>query len=354
MAAATSKQGFPLVQALRAGAALGVANTHILHDALQLSPGNLVLQRVYHAMPWEAGVDVFFVISGFVITYSSRSLFARRGAARLFLARRLARIVPLYWAVTSLFLLEVWLLPGAIHGAIGSTAYILKSYAFIPAARPDGLMQPPLGLGWTLNYEMFFYAVFTPFLMLHQRPAVLATTSCLALFVLAGALFGFPNVILRFWANPIILEFCAGMLLALLRSRLTLPVAMRAALTVAALVVFHLHRHESPARFFDWGLPAIALVLAATTGNPVSRLPALELWLVRLGDASYALYLIHPFVMRGVGLLWCHAHGGILAYAVLCLALAQTVALAVHHYAERPATAWLRARLEPRNGCPSD
>ena len=348
MSASTAKQGFPLIQALRACAAFAVAITHIMHDALQLSPGNALLQHFYAAMPWTAGVDVFFVISGFVIAHSSRGLFARPHAARLFLARRLARIVPLYWAVTALFLLEFLTLPGAIHGTIGGPAYVLKSFAFIPAVRPDGVVQPPLGLGWTLNYEMFFYAVFAPFLVLRRRVAVPAAVFCLAAFVLAGAFIGFPGIVLPFWSNPIILEFCAGMLLAFLPGRLTLPVALRVLLTLAALLALHLHFHEGPERFYAWGLPAIALVLAASTGRPVSRLPSLELWLVRLGDASYALYLIHPFVMRGVTMFWHHVHASALLYAALCLVLAQAMALAVHHYGERPVTKWVRARLEPR------
>ena len=347
MSAAPPKQGFPLIQGLRAGAALAVAFTHILHDAMQLSPGDTLLGQLYSAMPWAAGVDVFFVISGFVIAYSSRGLFARPHAAQHFLARRLARIVPLYWVMTSLFLLEFLAQPGAIHGAVGGPAYILKSYAFIPAARPDGQIQPALGLGWTLNYEMFFYAVFAPFLVLRQRPAILATVSCLTLFVLAGAFIGLPGTVLTFWSQPIILEFCAGMGLALLPGRLTLPWTLRALLAVAALTALHLHTHEGPERFCAWGLPAVMLVLAASTGKPVSRLPALELWLVRLGDASYALYLVHPFVMRAISLLWTHMHASVLVYAGLCLVLSQAAALAVHKFGERPATRWVRARLEP-------
>jgi peptidoglycan/LPS O-acetylase OafA/YrhL len=348
MSARSAKLGFPLIQALRAGAAFAVAITHILHDAMQMRPGNSFLHRLDHAMPWGAGVDVFFVISGFVITYSSRSLFARPGALQLFLTRRLSRIVPLYWALSALFLLQFALSPGTIHGAIGGTGYILKSFAFIPAARPDGLLQPPLGLGWTLNYEMFFYAVFTPFLLLPRRFAVPATVACLTAFVLTGMVFPFPGVVLPFWANPIILEFCAGMLLALLPGRITLPVAVRALLTVAALAALHFHSHEGPQRFYDWGIPAVVLVLAASTGKPVSRLPLLELWLVRFGDASYAMYLAHPFIMRGVTLLWRHTNASLLLYAALCLVLAQTAALLLHHFGERPVTAWLRGKFEPR------
>ena len=347
--AAAPKQNFPLIQALRASAAMSVAISHILHDAQGLGHGSPSAAHLYTALPWTCGVDIFFVISGFVIAHASRGLFAQPNASRIFLARRIARIVPLYWAMTTLFLLNLWLLPGAIHGQAGGLGFILKSYAFIPAARADGMLQPVFGLGWTLNYEMFFYLVFAPFLGLPRRKAVLGAVTCLVLFVLAGACIGFPGIVLQFWSSPIILEFCAGMLLAQLPGRVALPAWVRALIALAAITALCLHLHEGPERFYAWGIPAAALVFGAITGQPASRLPLPELWLVRLGDASYALYLVHPFIMRGVGLLWRHMHGGALVYAVLCLALAQAAALALHQYAERPANTWLRARLEPKS-----
>ena len=151
MASQAPSRQFPLVQALRAIAAFSVALTHILYDALGMAPGAGRARDLYQAMAWVAGVDIFFVISGFVIVHSSRRLFTAPGAMRLFAVRRLARIVPLYWVMTSLFVAEAFLDPGAVNGAIGGAAFIIKSYFFIPCARPDGVVQPVLGLGWTLD-----------------------------------------------------------------------------------------------------------------------------------------------------------------------------------------------------------
>lgn len=347
MTAPRARQHFPLIQALRAVAALSVVIFHTSHDALTLSPGNRVISAIANAMPWPAGVDIFFVISGFVIAHSSARLFARPGAQRIFLARRLARIVPLYWLITTLFLLSFTLLPGDIHGSPGGIGFILKSYAFIPAERPDGLPQPAFGLGWTLNFEMFFYAVFTPFLALSAARAITAATTCLTLFVIAGALVPFTSPVLVFWSNPLVLEFCAGMLLALLASRLMLSLPWRMALAILAVAALYFHQHEGLGRFYAWGIPAVCLVLAAVTGRQAAFLPKLERWLALLGDASYALYLTHPFVIRATTLLWRHLHLGSMAYMLTCLALAQAVAVAVHRILERPATRWVRSRLEP-------
>jgi peptidoglycan/LPS O-acetylase OafA/YrhL len=335
------------VQALRALAALAIAFAHTAYDGLTMTPGAHGLAWLFHAFAWAGGVDVFFVMSGFVIAWSSRSLFGRAGAARQFLARRLARIVPLYWLMTTLFLASLLLLPGAINGDIGGPAYIAKSYLFIPAARPDGLVQPAFGLGWTLNFEMFFYFVFAMFLRLTRTTAVISAAALLGGFVLLGQTGILPGTILNTWSQPIVLEFCAGMFLGLVPGRVTFPVAARTVLVIAA---FALMVAAPPwPRVFSLGLPALALVAAAVTGPQEGRLPRLEIWLARLGDASYALYLVHPFVMRAGALLWTHLHrpGGAADYVVLCLICSQAAALALHRIFERPVTAWLRRWIEP-------
>lgn len=326
---------FPLLQALRAVAAFSVALTHILYQALGMVPASKPVRALYDFMPWGAGVDIFFVISGFVIVHSSRRLFGTAGAARNFAARRLARIVPLYWLMTSLLLVATIYFPNSVNAAIGGPVFVLKSYLFIPCARPDGSVQPVLSLGWTLNYEMFFYFVFIPFLYLREVQAVKLATIVLALFVLAGRNGLFAGVILQTWSNPIILEFCAGMLLALLLGTFFLNTALRMSIVILALTWLHLMPDVN--RVIAYGIPATLLVFAAIIGKPATGMPKLEVWLVRLGDASYALYLVHPFVMRAASLLWRHAHGpAIYAYILVTLTVSQLAALAIHYYFERP------------------
>ncbi len=347
MAEAPARQ-FPLVQALRAVAALSVALTHILHDALSRTPGSEPLQALYRSLPWGAGVDIFFVISGFVIVHSSSRLFATRWAGRRFAARRVARIVPLYWTMTSLLLAQAFFDRTVIHGAIGGAEYIAKSYLFIPCARPDGIIQPVLGLGWTLNYEMFFYGVFIPFLALRRSVAVFSASFLLSLFVLAGRVGWLHGVVLRTWSNPIVLEFCAGMLLALIIGKFTLRDGWRLTIVLAAAVVLLLQPAWS--RIYAYGLPATGLVFAAVSGKKIRSLPRVEAWLARLGDASYAMYLIHPFIMRAGLLLWKHPGPPVaeFAYVALSLLIAQAAAIAIHYGFEKPATHRLRAVLEPK------
>lgn len=344
MSPGTAKHSFVLVQGLRAVAALSVAFLHICYAALSLNPQNRGLGFIYKALPWNVGVDIFFVISGFVIVTASTRFFATPGGAWMFLRRRLLRIVPLYWLMTSLFLLSLAASPHSIHGDIGGPAYIIASYLFIPFARPDGVVQPALGLGWTLNYEMFFYAVFTAFLFLPKIRAVITASLCLLAFTLLGAAGWWHATILTTWSSPIILEFCTGMFIALLPGKL--PLSQFARLGLIALALALLIIQPAWPDLAAHGIPAAMLVAAAALGPPARNRPVITTALL-LGDASYALYLVHPFIMRGFEIL--APHSAVLrnpvVYICLCLALAQTTALLIHRWFEAPVTKSLRVRL---------
>jgi exopolysaccharide production protein ExoZ len=350
---------YPWVQGLRAAAALAVAFFHIANDATTAGhdPTGWIA-AVAHFMPLNAGVDIFFVVSGFVIVHASANLFAAPGGGLHFLRRRLIRIVPLYWVMTTLVLIMLLLQRSAVHAEIGGPGYILASCAFFPWPRPDGMLEPPLGVGWTLNYEMFFYVVVTPFMLLPRAWAVLGTASVLSLLVAVGQVYGFGLAALRFWADPIVLEFVAGMVLALAVAHgLVLPGWLRLTLVTVACVSLHLLADAPPAwRVVSFGLPGLLLVAAAVTGRRPERGGTAMRILIRLGDASYALYLSHPFVMRGFLLLGARfgapiTASGILSttasgilYVVLSLAAAQLCALAINAGFERKVSAMLKNR----------
>lgn len=342
---------FPWVQALRAVAAAAVALSHIANDAIVAGrdPNGLIASATA-LMPWVAGVDIFFVISGFVIVHASANLFGQPGGSGRFLRRRLTRIVPLYWALTTLFLAMTVLQRSAIHGQTGGPGYILASYLFIPFARPGGLPEPALGLGWTLNYEMFFYLVMTPFLWLPRSAAVTGSAATLCLLVAFGHIFGFSWLPLQFWSNPIVLEFVLGMGLALAVAKgLTLPGWARVVLVAIAVGWLH-WQAGGPAmgRILSFGVPGALLVGAAVSNRRPDHVGSVARVLIRLGDASYAMYLFHPFVMRGFTLLGAHMGerreiGGVI-YVAASLAVAQVCALAINAGFERKMTAVLRRR----------
>jgi peptidoglycan/LPS O-acetylase OafA/YrhL len=352
------------VQILRALAALSVAMLHAQFDAGAIADRVGREFRLSEAFPWLAGVDVFFGISGFIMVHASRRLFSAPGGRRIFLAHRVARVVPLYWAVTTLYLAVALAAPAVLNRDYLSPAYVLASYLFIPIERPDGLVQPLYGLGWTLNYEMFFYGLFALALGLRRSLAVSAVTVALLVLVAAGRIVPLPQP-LAFWTDPILLEFAFGMALALAREhgmRLGRITALALAAVAVALLAIDLGRADAPLwlpRALAYGVPAALLVAAAalrpggeTRTGPLTRLA------VAVGDASYALYLLHPFVIRAGreamlagGLAAVVGPWGFVAFA---LVLASAAALVVHRLFERPLTAWTRRRLEGTGASLSD
>lgn len=348
------------VQVLRGLAALMVVVGHsqsAVAGIVTAAGGTFVRSTI---VPWGAGVDLFFVISGFVMVYASRRLFGQAGARRAFVTRRLVRIVPLYWLVTTLFVALLALATWKGGDRFPSAGAIAASYLFLPAdTYRDGHLFPVFDLGWTLNYEMFFYAMFTLVVAWPRRRALLALGALLAVLVALGHWIAAPAALL-FWTRPILLDFGLGVLVgALVSARIVLPGAWRAALAlaaVAALLADPFSLFNGPLgttvanawpRVLLAGVPVATLLAAALLG-PEPGMPRAAVPLGWLGDASYSLYLLHPFSLILVEKLVQKvpavgaAPGWLLTTLMIVLALA--IALAGYRWVERPMTRRL-ARL---------
>jgi exopolysaccharide production protein ExoZ len=137
------------LQFLRAFAAIMVLIGHAIAEAEHYFAISLHLDFI----PWTRGVDIFFVISGFIITLSATRY---KGRPFAFLQRRVMRVVPLYYVFTTLMVFTVFFFPNGPKDTVFDLSQILSSYGFFPYARLDGRIAPILSLGWTLNYEIFF------------------------------------------------------------------------------------------------------------------------------------------------------------------------------------------------------
>jgi len=332
------------VQLLRAVAAIVVLAGHAMGTAAAMGP------FVRPTLPTGIGVDLFFAISGFIMVYASDRLFARPGAAKEFLARRIQRVAPLYWLATTLVLLMT--LIGKGPGGVPSVTYLASSYFFIPDASygsVDGIAFPLLSLGWTLNYEMLFYALFSLFLFLPRPSAVRWVQVTLVAAVLLGALLR-PNwVVLATWTQPIILEFGLGMLIGnafLSGRRIGLPAAIALLVVAGAWVALDpfglMHLPQTPndaRRLIGWGLPA-AMVLGAAVLRPWALPRRVDQLAGVLGDASYSLYLMHPFVLVAMRHAWLRFVGerGLPVFVVVTVCLAILMSIAVNRRVERPLT----------------
>ncbi|MFN3468910.1 MAG: acyltransferase family protein [Novosphingobium sp.] len=289
------------------------------------------------------GVDLFFAISGFIMIVSSQHLFASPGARRRFMARRLRRIVPLYWLALGFTVTWGWRFGPAAD--LRSTA---SAFAFIPHPSPvaHGRIVPPLKVGWTLNYEMLFYVLFALCLGTSARATALRLFALLAAGVVLGAVLPLPQP-LAYWTDPIVLEFAGGTGIALLyRKGVALPAPVRLGMVLLAALLVLLPSSAATGtggqggwlRLLTWGA-AGWLVLAATVLGPL-RLRPPGAWRIG-GDLSYALYLVHMPLLMVAQFLWRHYRlpygpAEALLFAIGMTALYLAVAAAVHFLLEKP------------------
>jgi len=337
------------LQVLRALAALAVTLDHIVGYEFTRQYG------LPDALPrfdiGNAGVDLFFVISGFVMVYASERFYRQPRAPLEFFLRRLARIVPLYWITTSIILIYLLIQYRDLARANFSLESVVASYLFIPWLQIDGYMAPVHGVGWTLNYEMFFYSCFCFALLFSRRTGVVLLSVALLALVSLNQLWPMP-LPLGYWAAPIILEFVFGMLIALgLRAGLRVPSPLAACIVVLgvlALAASDRWGMGGLSRIVVWGVPCAgivgALALADSTAKPGPMWRTLSL----LGDASYSLYLLHPLAITLPRRLFPHFVNPATSpwlYAALLLAMAVGAAVLGHLLFERPVTRFLQRRI---------
>ncbi len=239
-----------------------------------------------------AGVDVFFVISGFIMWVTT----ARKpvGPWR-FIGRRITRIVPVYWIVTLLTAAGILIKPQFFYGHILSAENLVGSLFFLPVLQRDAL-HPVVIQGWTLCYEMMFYVVFALILFLGQRWRFGVLVGFLA--AIAVLHFLLPQGYARSYTDPIVLEFAAGIVVGRLWLQGVRPSLGLALLMLGGgfllLAVSSLLDPGMP-RVVAWGVPAMLIVAGAVFAERARPFRPTAL-LSFLGDASYSIYLWHVLV----------------------------------------------------------
>lgn len=266
------------LQYLRAAAALSVLLFHAMvgaggHDAIG-----------------TGGVDIFFVLSGFLMF----QIASADPKPLAFFTARLKRIVPAYWLVTALVVTSQ--LAGLTEQSAFDAPHALKSLLFIPSMDVvRGRIYPLLIVGWTLNYEMFFYAIVAGLLLAPGRFRLPLLAGIFAgLFALRLSSPDLP-VWLDFYTDPIIFEFLFGAVLASLWDRRWLP-RYGAIPIVLGAVLMIAPQPDWLHRVIGYGLPAAMIVLGVLALEWRRRLAKAPIFAL-LGDASYSIYLWHLFAV---------------------------------------------------------
>jgi peptidoglycan/LPS O-acetylase OafA/YrhL len=345
------------IQGLRAIAALMVLASHLFWD--------IVPMRTHWAKVWfvsvgPSGVDIFFVISGFIIYHVTRrsaaqvAVVGRMGVFREFALKRFIRIYPLYWIVfAAAAVMMIWLPP--------ASSFVKKpqiELLLLVNSIPNFRVQA----AWTLTFEVYFYAVTALSMLLFPKRihtgliawfAVVGTVSVLA--TLLGL-----NIPLDYVFAPLVLEFMlgigVGMLIECGEHRFRLP-ALVIGVTWLLIGSVPMHADGGRAALFYllrlgcWGMPA-ALIVYGMAAFELGRARVVPAWLQYLGNASFSIYLWHAVVFIGVAAVFDRLGWvGMVNRSILALAMGLIglgVGLASYHVLEKPLLRLLGKRLTGR------
>lgn len=319
------------VQYLRAMAAMAVIAFHLLSGVPLMWIG-------------EYGVDLFFLISGFMMSIMTID---QDISPSRFLLDRVTRVVPLYWLATLLTVVAA--LAGVeLFAASKDYGLAVRSLLFIPSYNDQKQIWPTLYLGWTLNYEMFFYAIYAMCLLAPRGWRIPALSTVLIVLFLLGLLSEPAGAVLRTWTDPLLLEFVAGAWLGTIAGpRGDRFAPARTAVSMLGVVGVLLAASLAAPRLLVGA--ASALILAAgMLAERQGAMPRIEP-LKRLGDTSYSIYLLQNFAFMAVAQTVAFAsrqtglHLDLVRFtAPLSFAAAVGLGYGISVLVERPTTAWLR------------
>lgn len=295
----TTAQGksLHLIQVLRGIAALLVVLLHATGN-VELNLGQSFLGKAF--VFGGAGVDIFFVLSGFIIMYTSLPHLSNKAYLGPFMRKRFVRIYPTYWIIITGFLAMQVLLPAYYNSVYPFGARNLaETYLLLP----DHIMVN--GVSWTLTNELFFYVLFALFFIVRNKKLLAWGLLVYSLLIIGWYAAGWENRLDSRWAKLIIfpmnIEFFLGVLSAVIFKRI--PARYAPAMILMGSLLFitgavlaaqgYYVFNNSFNRVLYSGIPAFILVLGVVrfeTTRPSLRAPG---FLLSLGDASYSLYLLH-------------------------------------------------------------
>ena len=319
------------IQYLRAVAALSVLAFHII-------------VRFDGSLPIGAsGVDIFFVVSGFVMWATTAD---RRITPAEFMLKRIIRIVPNYWIATVATALLILVRPNFMYGHELDLSRFIGSLFFLPTLSGDKLL-PVVLQGWTLIYEMIFYILFAVSLFSKQRhrPYLIAGTLC-ALAMLHASTTE-PHIVSV--TNPILLEFLAGVLVGVLWKNSVIAPGIAVSLFAAGAMGLLLSECLQPdlPQVVRFGIPAVLLVAGSVFYEKTRGV--LEIRMLRfLGAASYSIYLWHVVLAAILDGLLLRIHLPPIMHALLAAAGTVFFTCIIYISIERPITRHIHMLIPTR------
>ena len=254
------------------------------------------------------GVELFFCISGFIMMYSTQ-----KKEQPHFLLKRLIRIIPLYYFITTITLLAILFVPSMFQEVHFEWSYFFKSLCFIPFdITGQYTIQPLMRIGWTVNYEILFYLIFGCAMKInHQHRGIITSIFIIALSFLHKTI-SLANIPLYFYTNPIILEFMIGILIYyiyqftknkkdyfLSHSYLSILfiILIVSSFIYLCTIGVHAEIYETQ-RVIHWGIPCAIIFLSSLLLEFYYQPPR---FLIQLGNISFSVYLMHYYIIQFIG-----------------------------------------------------
>lgn len=301
------------------------------------------------------GVDLFFVISGFVMIAITRGRYQNTKQAIRFLYHRVSRIYPTYWVYSLLVLVIFLLRPSLVNSSQGNQVDILASFLLLPSET-----LPLVMVGWTLIHEMYFYLVFFLILLTFaEKHVIKALLMWAAIVVLFNASLESGNPYTQLIFHPLTIEFISGCFIAIvfysakrlfLKNSFLLTVAL---ISVVAAIYGHIlyqqyYGYTDPQgwwRILIFGVPAMLLVFCFVHAEVNGFI--IHASLIKIGDASYSIYLSHILTLSAVGRVWSvfssdSLYDNYLIVPVLFI-LAIIVGMFSYRYVEKPLLSYCRS-----------
>jgi len=341
------------VQMLRFLAAGMVLVSHLQHEVPSVHGLDSHGYSPWTPIWFAGGVDIFFVISGFIMYIIAADSFGKPNASQDFIVRRLLRVVPPYWLFTTAMLVAAILFKEHVSHAVLSVPHVIASYLFLPWENPYGQFYPVLILGWTLNFEMLFYLIFAVALRFSLRTGLIVIAATISCIALSGLILNLNSTPFAFWLNPIVMEFLFGIALAYVFRRgvrwqrvTGLPVIAAALGVMVWMQDSGIAGNYWAARCLWMGLPALAICAGAILIEKQAAPNRIQRALILGGDASFVLYLSHPFSLAIVAAVWpLLGINSPIAYVISAGIVAFASAVVLHLWLEKPVMSYLNSHF---------
>ena len=294
----SSKKIINSIQFLRGFAALAVVVHHTGGYVKRYFEPTLLFEDKFSI--GFAGVDLFFVISGFIIHFTSKNYLNNHSKLKEYLKKRFIRVYPIYWIITTILFISSWLIVEILDKNIFSIGYPNTLIAYIQTYLLLPLHFAINPVTWTLSYELFFYLCFA-ILIISKRlwiiPALILAVSFYNIFINIPEIVEVKLNYFNFIFSGYNFEFMFGFLIYPLYEKIKLSniisvILLIISISIIALFGYDIGDYDSYKRVLTFGLPSglILLSLLNLENNNAISFPKITL---TLGDASYALYLIH-------------------------------------------------------------